>query len=98
MERMWMLKQITFLLLYLIGIGVFGAVTVLPTTYQRVKWGVAAYVLVSAIYFGSQGLKVTEARIDALARLEPAYLAYLERHLHGRMVWEREFLKQGGMR
>lgn len=44
------------------------------------------------------GEKITEARIEALARLEPAYLNYLEKHLHGRILWEKAFLAQGGMR
>jgi hypothetical protein len=42
--------------------------------------------------------KVTEARLDDLARVHPAYLDYLTRHLQGRIKWEREFLAHGGMR
>jgi len=42
--------------------------------------------------------KITEARLDDLARLHPSYLNYLERHLHGRALWEKAFLAQGGMR
>lgn len=44
------------------------------------------------------GEKITEARIEALARLEPAYLNYLEKHLYGRKLWEKAFLAQGGLR
>jgi hypothetical protein len=44
------------------------------------------------------GEKISETRIESLARLEPAYLNYLERQLYGRILWEREFLAQGGMR
>ena len=44
------------------------------------------------------GQKVTGARLDDLARVHPAYLDYLTRHLRGRILWEREFLKMGGMR
>lgn len=48
--------------------------------------------------FALTGEKVTETRLEALARLHPAYLNYLERQLHGRVLWEKEFLAQGGMR
>lgn len=39
--------------------------------------------------------KLTEARIDDLARTHPSYLRYLEVHLHGRVKWEREVEKGG---
>lgn len=42
--------------------------------------------------------KLTEARLDDLARQHGAYLDYLARHLQGRIQWEREFLRHGGMR
>lgn len=48
--------------------------------------------------FAARKESVTEKRIDALARLEPSYLNYLERHLRGRVLWEKSFLAQGGMR
>jgi hypothetical protein len=41
--------------------------------------------------------KLTEARLDDLARVHPAYLDYLTRHLQGRIKWERLFLERGGM-
>ena len=44
------------------------------------------------------GQKVTEARLDDLARVHPSYLEYLEVHLRGRTRWEQAFLAQGGMR
>ena len=44
------------------------------------------------------GRKVTESRLDDMARLHPAYLDFLAKHLTGRTKWEREFLAQGGMR
>ena len=42
--------------------------------------------------------KLTETRLDDLARIHPAYLAYLTTHLQGRIRWEQAFLAQGGMR
>jgi hypothetical protein len=42
--------------------------------------------------------KVTETRLDDLARTHPLYLDYLAVHLRGRALWEHEFLAQGGMR
>jgi hypothetical protein len=39
--------------------------------------------------------KVTEARLDDLSHLHPAYLGYLTTHLQGRIKWEREHAKQG---
>jgi hypothetical protein len=45
--------------------------------------------------FAVNGEKITEARLDDLGRLEPAYLNYLERGLHGRILWEAEYLKRG---
>jgi hypothetical protein len=44
------------------------------------------------------GEKITESRIDDLARLHPLYLDFLTSHLKGRTMWEYEFLSQGGMR
>ena len=44
------------------------------------------------------GKKVTEARLDDLARTHPAYLDYLARHLRGRILWEEEVKRDGGMR
>jgi (2Fe-2S) ferredoxin len=44
------------------------------------------------------GEKVTDRIVEMKARLHPGYLAYLERHLYGRILWERAFLAQGGMR
>ena len=41
--------------------------------------------------------KVSEARIDDLARLHPMYLDYLARHLDGRTKWERAFRDAGGL-
>lgn len=44
------------------------------------------------------GEKITESRLEDLARTHPAYLDYLRRHLEGRTLWEAAFLQQGGMR
>lgn len=44
----------------------------------------------------ADGEKVTEARLDDLARLHPSYLEYLAFHLEGRMAWERTVLERGG--
>ena len=43
------------------------------------------------------GKKMTEARVDDLARTHPVYLSYLEKHLRGRVLWEEEVKRQGGM-
>ena len=48
--------------------------------------------------FVAANAKITESRIDDLARNHPSYLAFLETHLHGRVSWERHFLRSGGMR
>jgi len=42
-----------------------------------------------------QDVKVTEARLDDLAHVHPAYLTFLTTHLVGRIAYEREALKQG---
>jgi hypothetical protein len=42
--------------------------------------------------------KVTETRLEDLARVHPLYLDYLARHLQGRIKWEASFLAYGGMR
>jgi len=44
------------------------------------------------------GVKTTEARLDDQSRLHPHYLDYLGRHLAGRTIYEREFLRQGGLK
>ena len=44
-----------------------------------------------------EGTKITEARIDDLARTHPLYLQFLETHLRGRADFEAAFLAQGGM-
>ena len=44
------------------------------------------------------GQKVTEARLDDLARVHPSYLEFLAKHLEGRIKWEQAFLSNGGMR
>lgn len=45
-----------------------------------------------------EGKKVTEARLDDLAHTHRAYLEYLEKHLRGRVNWEREVqtVQRGG--
>lgn len=43
------------------------------------------------------GQKLTEARIEALARLHPIYLDYLATHLRGRILWEAEYRAAGGL-
>lgn len=48
--------------------------------------------------FAASGEKITESRIESLSRLESGYLGYLARHLEGRILWEKAFLAQGGMR
>lgn len=47
---------------------------------------------------GVSGQRISEARIDDLARQRPEYLEFLTKHLQGRMRWEQAFLAQGGMR
>jgi hypothetical protein len=42
--------------------------------------------------------RVTESRLDDLARTHPIYLSYLEKHLQGRILWEEEVKREGGMR
>jgi len=64
--------------------------------YRKVVLAGCKEAIRAAASMGSQ--KVTEARLDDLARVHPAYLEFLEKHLHGRMQWEREFLAQGGLR
>lgn len=44
------------------------------------------------------GKRITEARLDDLARTHPIYLEYLEKHLRGRILWEEEVKREGGMR
>jgi hypothetical protein len=39
--------------------------------------------------------RITEARIEDLARQHPSYLEFLTTHLHGRVKWEREAAKHG---
>lgn len=39
--------------------------------------------------------KLTEKRLENLARQHPSYLQFLEIHLRGRVKWEREAQKQG---
>lgn len=45
--------------------------------------------------YTANGERVTESRLDDLSHLHRAYLAYLGDHLKGRILWEREHLKQG---
>jgi hypothetical protein len=42
-------------------------------------------------------VKISEARIDDLARLHPIYLDFLRRHLEGRQLWEHEHKQAGGL-
>lgn len=39
--------------------------------------------------------RLTEARLEDLARVHPSYLQFLTTHLHGRVKWERESQKMG---
>lgn len=39
--------------------------------------------------------RLSEARIEDLARVHPSYLRFLEIHLHGRVKYEREVEKGG---
>lgn len=43
------------------------------------------------------GRKVSEGRIQDMARLHPEYLDFLRRMLEGRIKWEREYRKHGGL-
>lgn len=45
-----------------------------------------------------QNQKLTEARLDDLARVHPSYLQFLEIHLRGRVMWERNVQESGGFR
>lgn len=45
--------------------------------------------------FTATDTKITETRIQALARLHPGYLTFLDQNLQGRVCWEREVIKQG---
>ena len=47
--------------------------------------------------YATKGEKITEARLDDLARLHPIYLDYLARHLAGRTKWEAEYRAAGGL-
>lgn len=42
------------------------------------------------------GEKLTEARLDDLARIHPSYLGYLAFHLDGRTQWEAEVIALRG--
>lgn len=42
------------------------------------------------------GGKMTEARLDDLAHLHPAYLAFLADHLAGRTTWMAHFQRESG--
>lgn len=64
--------------------------------YRKVVLSNAKEMLRAAVELAGQ--KVTEARLDDLARIHPTYLSYLATHLHGRIQWEKEFLAQGGFR
>lgn len=48
--------------------------------------------------FVAKEVRISEARIDDLARTHPIYMTYLATHLEGRELWERAFLANGGMR
>lgn len=48
--------------------------------------------------YDMNGERVTEKRLDDLARTHPVYLDYLRRHLEGRIMWEEEVKRQGGLR
>lgn len=42
------------------------------------------------------GGKLTESRLDDLAHLHPAYLAFLADHLAGRTTWMAHFQRESG--
>jgi hypothetical protein len=44
------------------------------------------------------GKKLSEARIDDLARMHHSYLEFLEMSLRGKVKWERNVKESGGMR
>lgn len=44
------------------------------------------------------GRKLSEARIDDLARTHHSYLEFLETSLRGKVLWERNVKESGGMR
>ena len=46
--------------------------------------------------YANRGEKISEARIDQLARVHPLYLDYLARHLNGRTLYEQEVLRMNG--
>jgi hypothetical protein len=41
------------------------------------------------------GQRMTEARLDDLAHVHNSYLSFMEIHLRGRVLWEREVQKGG---
>lgn len=43
------------------------------------------------------GQRLSEARIDDLARTSLQYLGFLERHLKSRVRYEQQFMARGGM-
>jgi hypothetical protein len=46
--------------------------------------------------YAANAEKITEARLDDLARLHPLYLDFLARHLTGRQKWEKMALEMRG--
>lgn len=65
-------------------------------TYRKVVLAACREAVRAGASLANQ--KVTEARLDDLARVHPAYLDYLTRHLQGRIAWERNVLTSGGLR
>lgn len=46
-------------------------------------------------HYALDGEKISEARLDALARVHPAYVEWLVKNLAGRIAYENDVLKRG---
>ena len=64
-------------------------------TYRKVTLAHCAEAVRASC--AAAGRRVSEARVQDLARLHPQYLDYLRRTLEGRIKWEREYRKHGGL-
>jgi hypothetical protein len=61
--------------------------------YRKVVLATCKELIRAGASLGNQ--KITEARLEDLARTHPSYLEFLTTHLHGRVRWEREVQKNG---
>lgn len=64
-------------------------------TYRKVTLSHCAELVRASC--AAAGRKVSEGRIQDMARLHPQYLDFLRRMLEGRIKWEREYRKSGGL-